>query len=167
MPTSVAIQHTISHGTFLLFILFICLILPLIIKRHNKKKAKKAENKNYVNHEVPQIPLTVKEDYSRRLTDINRDHSEGKISSKEGYMRLSAVLREFILEYLGVDVTKKTLAEIKRENIPTVANLIEEYYIVEFSPDKEGDFYSSYVKTIKAINDWEEIEKPNDISGNS
>ncbi len=99
-------------------------------------------------------PLTVKEEYFMRLNEMKTQYSEGRLSSKDGYKLLSKFLREFVLEYADIDVTRKTLAEIKRSNLPKVAALIEEYYIAEFSPDNDGNFGDSLNKTIRLINNW-------------
>jgi len=166
MPTTVEIQARMSHGLLPVIILFLLCLSPIIVKKVQKYREKKKEKMNPQPLEPvkEEIPLSVKEEYFRRLNGMKTDYKEGRLSSKDGYKLLRKFLRDFVLEYAGVDVTKKTLAEIKRSNIPKVAKLIEEYYVAEFSPDDEGNFADSLNKTIKIINNWKAVEskKPAD-----
>lgn len=155
MPTTIAIQRTMSYGFLPVFILFLLVVSPLIINFYKKRKLRKQESLNSADEiKINEVPLSVKEIYSNRLTQIKKDYNAGEIDSKEGYKALSIILREFILEYAGIDVTKKTLAEIKRANLPSVAKLIEEYYAAEFAPDQNGDLSDSIMKTKRVIHNW-------------
>lgn len=155
MPTTIAIQRTMSYGFLPVFIMFLLVISPLIINGYKKRKLRKQEELNSTEGiKINEVPLSVKEVYSNRLTQIRNDFDAGEIDSKEGYKALSIILREFILEYAGIDVTKKTLAEIKRANLPSVAKLIEEYYAAEFAPDQNGNLSDSIMKTKRVIHNW-------------
>ena len=46
---------------------------------------------------------------------VQKDHARGLLDDKQAYRRLSALSRQFASEKLGKDVTKHTLAELKRE----------------------------------------------------
>lgn len=73
---------------------------------------------------------------------------------RKGYQLLSRLVRNFVKEYANVDVTTKTLAEIRSMGFPVLTALVEEYYAPEFSLDEEGNVLESIDKTIKAIKSW-------------
>lgn len=155
MPTTVELQGIMRHGLIPLWILFIVLISPLIIKYRKKRQADKPSKAgNKVNPKLKPVPVSVKESYVNKLRSIEREYKTGNKSSKECYQLLSMYIRLFVKEYAGVDVTVKTLAEIRGMNIPKLERLISGYYKYEFSPDAEGDIDKAIDDTIEAVNFW-------------
>lgn len=153
MPTTVALQGTVAYGAIPLWILFFILISPLIKKRINKKKAKKAV-KEAPKPAIKKVPLSVKEKYVVELNRMLEEYETKKRDEKESYQLLSHFLREFFHEYAGIDVTRKTLAEIRGINNPKLERLVEEFYACEFAPDVRGNIKASVERTIKEINNW-------------
>jgi len=155
MPTTVHLQGTVSYGVIVLWILFFILISPLIIRKVNKRKAAKAEKEAKKQPiKIKKIPPSVKERYVGHLNKVLADYKDGKIDNRNGYQLLSFYLRAFFKEYSGVDLTKKTLAEIRQTSTPVLESLIEEYYECEFAPDADGDLEQSVKKTINRINNF-------------
>ena len=152
MPTTISLQGTASYGVLILYILFFILISPLILRFIKKRKAKK--NKAKVTPQVKKIPPTIKERYEKQLLSIIDDYKSEKIDEREGYQLLSKFLREFFKEYAGVDVTTKTLAQIRGINNPRLEKLIEEFYEYEFSPDSNGDIVGAVKRTIQSVKHW-------------
>lgn len=153
MPTSINLQAQFHYGIVPLIILFFILISPLIIKIKKDSKNRKIK---YVDKKtnIVRVEESVKDTYVKRIKKIEKDYDNDEKHSRECFLRLSALIREFVKEYAGIDVTVKTLAEIRGVKIPTLEMLIEEYYGAEFAPDKKGDFISSAEKTIEAIKKW-------------
>lgn len=154
MPTTVNLQGPFFNGALPLFIFFILLIMPLILKRIEKKRKLKEEKKKKMQVNMKPVPLSVKEKYAKRLSDIRDDYTGGRRDSRDCYQLLSFIIREFVNEYIGIDVTKMTLAEIRGVKIKRLEKLIEEYYACEFAPDKEGDIEAAIKNTIRAIEEW-------------
>lgn len=152
MPTTISLQGTASYGVLILYILFFILISPLILRFIKKRKAKK--NKAKVTPQVKKIPPTIKERYEKQLLSIIDDYKSEKIDEREGYQLLSKFLREFFKEYAGVDVTTKTLAQIRGINNSRLEKLIEEFYEYEFSPDSNGDIVGAVKRTIQSVKHW-------------
>ena len=152
MPTTISLQGTASYGVLILYILFFILISPLILRFIKKRKAKKKEAK--VTPQVKKIPPTIKERYEKQLLSIIDDYKSEKIDEREGYQLLSKFLREFFKEYAGVDVTTKTLAQIRGINNSRLEKLIEEFYEYEFSPDSNGDIVGAVKRTIQSVKHW-------------
>lgn len=153
MPTTVELQGAMSHGLIPLWILFFVLISPLIIKYRKRRLEKKAQKANKSTIIKP-VPISVKESYVNKLRSIEREYRTGNRGEKECYQLLSKYIREFVKEYAGVDVTVKTLAEIRGLNIPKLERLISGYYKYEFSKDAVGDIEKAIDDTIEAVNFW-------------
>ncbi|MDO4187348.1 MAG: hypothetical protein Q4D29_00015 [Lachnospiraceae bacterium] len=156
MPTTVNLQGTVSYGLIPIWILFIILISPLLKRIYEKKRRKKEEKKAMATAmpKVKKVPPSVKERYIEQLDGILLDYKEGKRDKRDSYQLLSFFLREFFNEYTGIDVTRKTLAEIRGVANPVLISLIEEFYACEFAPDADGDIEKSITNTIKKIKQW-------------
>lgn len=158
MPTSISLQGNFIYGITPLIILGLIVFSPLILKIRNKrieKRKRKEEAKTSVNQNVYKpVPLSVKQAYVKKLKKIENDYKKSNIDSRNGYQLLSAIIRQFVLEYKGIDVSTKTLAEIKRMDIPDLEKLMEEYYEPEFSQDSKRHLEYSVEKTIEAIEKW-------------
>lgn len=154
MPTTVNLQGTVAYGAIPLWILFLILISPVlkrIFLKHRRKK-KSGLSSNSAEPVMKKIPKSVKEKYTIRLKEMLADYKGGKRSERESYQLLSYFLREFFNEYSGVDVTRKTLAEIRGVGNPILESLIEEFYACEFAPDAKGDIERAIKNTIDKIN---------------
>lgn len=154
MHTTIRLQHNFSFGLFPVFIFGILLLVPLIIYLINKSKSKSGNNVRVaepVNQPVPNIPMDIKERYINSVMLLKRDYAENVISKRDGYQRLSLILREYISELTDIDITKKTLAEIRGLNLGPIENLIEEFYYFEFSTEQGGNLDSAINSTIEAI----------------
>jgi len=154
VPTTVTLQNTMSYGLIPLWILFLMLISPLLIKLKNKKKKKTEVKQEKKKTELKPVPRPVKESYVNELHRLFNDYSKGRRDSRDCYQLLSVYIREFVNEYAGVDVTNKTLAEIRGVKIPKLEKLIEEYYACEFAPDVTGNIENAILRTIQTIKEW-------------
>lgn len=158
MPSSVSLQGNFIYGITPLLILGLILLSPVFLKirknRIEKKKAAENIKKTANSNEYKPVPLSVKQVYVRKLKKIDDEFRTGKISSRDGYQLLSAIIRDFLIEYKGIDVSTKTLAEIRGMNIPRLERLLEEYYEPEFSKESTRHLEYSVERTIEAIEEW-------------
>ena len=158
MPTTIQLQGKIAYGLLPLWILFFILISPLIIKVINKRRLKKkAKNATQVvENTEPVIPVSVsiRDSYVNKLETLRNEYKTGKRSDRDSFLLLSFYIRDFVLELTGIDITKKTLAEIRAHDLPEIIELIETYYAYEFAPDKTGDVDDAIDKTIQVIKTW-------------
>lgn len=153
MPTLIQIQGTISYGTLPLVVLFLLLVISMIIYK-KKKKQKSAEADKSLEPTKKNIPPSVKRRYVNQLSNLLIEYKGGKRDKRDSYQLLSHFLREFFYEYAGVDVTRKTLAEIRGIHNLRLEQLIEEYYACEFSEEVNGDIEKAVRNTINAIENW-------------
>lgn len=159
MPTTVSLQGNFIYGITPLLILGLFLISPLILKIMRKRQAKRKNAlekamKSVNTSEYKPVPLSVKQTYVRKLKQIDKDYKSNVIDSRNGYQLLSALIRQFLLEYKGIDVSTKTLAEIRKLGIKDLERLMEEYYEPEFSEESTRHLEYSIEKTIEAIEEW-------------
>lgn len=156
MHTTIHLQHNFSYGFLPVIISFIAVIIPIIIFISSKKKnnnVKKEEKTNIPQNSIPAVP-DIKDRYIKKALEIEKDFNTGNTDVREGYQRLSMLIREFSSEYSGVDITKKTLAEIRAMSKYQVERLLEDYYENEFSKDPKGNLQKSIEKTIEVIKIW-------------
>jgi hypothetical protein len=66
------------------------------------------------------------------------DYNAKKITKRDGYQRLSIIIRGFVQETTGINVENYTLYEIKGLGIEKLNKLIEEYYVPEFAEDNRA-----------------------------
>lgn len=159
MPTTVELQPDFFSGGFLLVLFALVLAAPIIYKIHQKNKARR-ELKRQQKLEAASklrmkaVPKTMQERYESELKTLSKNIKKGTMEPRKGYQLLSRLVRNFVKEYANVDVTTKTLAEIRSMGFPVLTALVEEYYAPEFSLDEEGNVLESIDKTIKAIKSW-------------
>ena len=155
MPTTISIQGSISYGLIPVWILGILLVLPFILNRIKRKKKSKAPVETVTKKpEVIEVPYSVKGDYVNQLEGILSDYRQGNRDSKDCYQLLSIKIRHFLKDYAGLDITTKTLAEIRGMHLTKIESMIEEIYDCEFAPDKNGDVEKAVMKTIENIKNW-------------
>lgn len=156
MHTTIHLQHSFSFGLLPVFLAFIAIVVLVVLFIASKSKEKRKDIKPAV--AVPAAPVNttpnIKDKYIQKVIEVDKDFSINNIDVREGYQRLSMLIREFSTEFSGVDITKKTLAEIRAMNKYQVERLLEDYYENEFSKDPQGNLKKSVEKTIEVIKTW-------------
>lgn len=155
MPTEIHLQNPIAYGILPLVILFIILVSPAFIKQWKQKRAEAGQKgERGQTPKVKKVPLSAKQRYVNRIQRIESDYANGARTERECYIILSSEIREFVKEYAGIDVTSKTLAEIRGMKLKKLEALIEEYYVCEFSTESNGNVSDSVKRAIKVIEKW-------------
>lgn len=156
MQISVDLQNPFSYSIWLTIIILIVLLsfvyylVLLIIGNINKNK-----QKVIVKPEEPKKSLSqIKKQYLEELDILTNKVTQNEISVRKAYQSLSKIIRNFVFEVTGIEVQKLTLAEIKKINIPSLTELIEEYYPPAFSLLTEGNIKNSLNKTGEVIKRW-------------
>ena len=124
--------------------------LGLLIWVFREKKAKQE-----IHHTIPNTPLDInmiKKKYLMRLEDLS--HRVNKDAPRTNYQELSLLMRSFVAEVTGINVTKYTLKEIDRKKFPILYDMIEEFYSPEFSREGFGDPVIAIEKVRKGIEVW-------------
>ncbi|MGN0401479.1 MAG: hypothetical protein ACI4HQ_04360 [Acetatifactor sp.] len=158
MQITVGLQENYSY-TFLPLIVCIVAVVAvfavLLMVTHKKqeKKIPKASQKAWsalTDSEKNRLRMK----YFRILDELHGKVCSGQISLRHCYQKLSISVREFVSEMTGVKVSRCTLNDIRRMNMPVLAGLMEEFYTVEFAKVSVGDAEAAIAKTKRVIETW-------------
>lgn len=158
MDTTVSLQPDFANKGGMVWLLGLFLLVTFIywLSKIQKKKPAKTK-KQKVNSAKPSNamnPIQIK--YINMIKRLQIDSGEVGFSVKQGYQELSQIYRNFIEEYTGLEVTNKTLSELKEMGKPVIADIIEIYYAPEFDNRTYGkeDFIDAIDRTSEAIRQW-------------
>lgn len=132
----------------IILILFILINIPLIMYIIKKGKKQNVFVPSYISF------TSVKNRYLQQIDKLQNNFINNKISKRKAYQELSSIIRHFVFEVTGIKVHTKTLEEIKSLNIPYLKELIEEFYLPEFSLLTGKDIKKSIEKTRKVVELW-------------
>ena len=160
MSTSVSLQEPFSYSLTLLLILAGMAILPLIVmllvkllmwgKAIKPKKEVKVEEKK-----EPVDKEKVRSRYLNVIDELERDYKNQKIDDRAAYLGLSEAVRNFVHEYTGHNTQNLTLNEIGELGMPSLYNLIKDFYRPEFAQDPgETDVNQSFEISRKVVRTW-------------
>ena len=90
----------------------------------------------------------------KEKTNITKRLDNNNISIREAYQKLSSTIRYFVYEVTNIKVQNYTLQDIKKLDMPILYELVEEYYVPEFSEKSIGNIKLSIEKTRKVIEKW-------------
>jgi hypothetical protein len=99
----------------------------------------------------------MKQDYMGRVGSLLNAYNAGTLSKRDGYQRLSAIIRSFIHEVTGINVEAFTVKEVRAMGIRKLDILMEEYYVPEFAEDEKAldkDFAASCNVAMGVIKSW-------------
>lgn len=99
-------------------------------------------------------PEKIRNRYLYKIDEINVLLRNNRIDAREGYRRLSELVRVFAYEVTGVKVQNFTLNEIRGMGISNLTELISDFYEPEFAKKTEADVIAGLAKTRKVIEEW-------------
>ena len=138
-------EKIIKYLVLVLVILTIIIILVFLYKKYHQqimnfltKKGKK-HNQAY---------------YLQKLSGIKTKYENGKISNRKLCILMSSLVRHFVYDKTDILVQNYSLEEIKKLNMPDLANLIEKIYNPEFSKYSNNDLSYLIKETEEVIRQW-------------
>jgi hypothetical protein len=155
MEIDVKLQKPFSYAFWPIIavaIIMVLLIIGFIVYKIMKKSMRKKPS--VVQEYKAKDPHHTKLKYLKELNSILADLNAEILNARIAYQRTSLCIRKFTYEMTGVKVQNYTLDEIKLLQLPTLENLVNEYYVPEFSKDTAGDVIASIEKTRRAIEEW-------------
>jgi len=102
----------------------------------------------------PQSIMALKDKHIRALNQIEKRHSDGKISDRQAFQAVSRVVRDFVYAATGIKVQNYTLMEIHKAGLPLLYELISQCYIPEFAADSEANINEVINKARTVISQW-------------
>lgn len=159
MPTSVQLQSNMISCLPVIVLLALILLLPIaywLVKRILLSfKSRPKQPEIILPPPVPRkMPQEIKAEYLNRLYGIQRSYELQEITSKQTYLMLSMLVREFVKKYTGIEATTKTLSELAQMNMPQLYELVIQLYEPEFSLLAEADVRKLILQTKRVIEIW-------------
>jgi len=158
MQTSINLQEPFTYSIIPLMI-GICLVIAMtcyliyLKKIKEKLKIEEVKVKEISEENIKNIPI-IKNKYLNQLNTIEYKYTNQMIDLRKAYQLISEQVRLFVFEVTDITAQNYSLAEIKKINIPSIYELIKEYYEPEFASKTIGDFSSSINKARRVINEW-------------
>jgi len=158
MQTSINLQEPFTYSIIPLMI-GICLVIAMtcyliyLKKIKEKLKIEEVKVKEIPEKNIKNIPI-IKNKYLNQLNTIEYKYTNQMIDLRKAYQLISEQVRLFVFEVTDITAQNYSLAEIKKINIPSIYELIKEYYEPEFASKTIGDFSSSINKARRVINEW-------------
>ena len=141
--------------SFLPIIIFIIVLLGLIIifklYKPHKAKEKVVLKPNTLSHNDT---FNIKKKYLLQLDNLVKEVNDNSINVRKAYQKLSKLIRNYIFETTGIKVQNYTLSEIEKVNMPSLYELVKEFYNPEFSISSSGNILESISKTRVVIEKW-------------
>lgn len=153
-PFSYSLLPVIITGMIVAAFIIFIIVRKIIIIRKNAKIHKKMVIEDRRRELTEEEILQIKKEYISQLIKIQEGYDNGQLAMRDTYQRISASIREFVFKVTDIEVHNYTLTDIKRLNMPVLAELVEEYYRPEFERESLGDVKNSIEKTKRAIERW-------------
>jgi len=165
METTVTLRPPFEYSLWvflagiIIFVFFLAVFiwtLQKITKREKKQSDPESvkENKFSINSGYRYI---IQQKYIAQIRMLNNDYKNDKISQREGFQRLSLLIRGFIHDVTGINVETATLHDVKKLGIRHLDVLMEEYYVPEFAEDGRAiakEFSESCETAVGVIKTW-------------
>ena len=150
MQIQTELKPMFSYSFLWIIVISIVIIIFLFLKWFmNKKKIKKT----VIIPSHKDLTL-IKKNYLEELDKLFNSLNSKKISNRSAYHHLSSLIRNFIYEVTNIKVQNYTLNEIKNLNMPSLYELVSEFYDPEFAKISKGNIASSIAKTRMVIEKW-------------
>lgn len=164
MVTSVKLQTPFEYSwivtlaTIILGIIAVVILVYVVKKLIDLREKAVAKRPRYHKvHLTPENLAKMKKDYIGRVSVLLNGYLSGSLSKRDGYQRLSGIIRSFVHEVTGINVESFTVKEVKALGIRKLDELMEEYYVPEFAEDEKAenkDFAASCRVAMGVINSW-------------
>ncbi|WP_026667255.1 MULTISPECIES: hypothetical protein [Butyrivibrio] len=143
METTVTLRPPFEYSIWVLLVgivifaaflfVFVWVLLRILgIERNQSDPSAKKENRFSISSGYQYI---MKQKYIAQIQMLKNDYKNGKVSQREGFQRLSLLIRGFIHDVTGINVETATIRDVKKLGIKHLDKLMEEYYVPEFAED--------------------------------
>lgn len=154
MQVETELRDMFSYSFVPLIVIAVLLVITIILL----KVYKPIKRKEKIIEKVVVLPrkdmIAIKNRYLEEIDKLLIDVKNGEIKNRKAYQQLSKLVRNYIFEATNIKVQNYTLSEIEKCNMPSLYELVKEYYDPEFSLDSTGDVLESIIKTRGVIEKW-------------
>ncbi|MCU1572124.1 MAG: hypothetical protein JWO93_206 [Micrococcaceae bacterium] len=89
-------------------------------------------------YQAPPTPLSVRDRYLAVIDAVMARYDAGQLTGRQAHQELSLAVRSFVHELTGVTTHRMTLAELRRAQLPALAEAVEQFYPAEFAVPAAG-----------------------------
>ena len=165
METTVTLRPPFEYSLWVLLVgivifaaflfVFIWVLLRILgIERNQSNPSAKKDNRFSISSGYQYI---MKQKYIAQIQMLKNDYNNGKVSQREGFQRLSLLIRGFIHDVTGINVETATMRDVKKLGIKHLDTLMEEYYVPEFAEDGRAiakELSASCATAVGVIKTW-------------
>jgi len=90
----------------------------------------------------------------QRIRIVEQALGAGELTVRDAHLELSTILRDFAWLRTGVDARTMTLDELRASELGRIAELIEDFYPVAFSPDPSRSVDDAITNVKATVRSW-------------
>ena len=125
---------------------FVTLFRLRLKKRVKKYKAPKPAKKPPIEY--------VRNQTIKQIDKCKYDLAHGRTDIRESYQNMSTIMRTFVSEITGKDVTSHTLSELQASGDQRLTDLIAKWYAPEFAMKTKADFMGDAEHAKNVVMRW-------------
>ena len=139
METTVTLRPPFEYSLWVLLVgivifaaflfVFIWVLLRILgIERNQSDPSAKKDNRFSISSGYQYI---MKQKYIAQIQMLKNDYNNGKVSQREGFQRLSLLIRGFIHDVTGINVETATIRDVKKLGIKHLDMFLLKFILVE------------------------------------
>lgn len=137
----------LGGAVFIVSVVFFVMLFRFRLRKRVKKyKAPKPAKKPPIEY-VRNMAL-------KQIDKCIYDLSHGRADIRESYQNMSTIMRNFVSEITGKDVTSQTLSELQVSGDQRLTDLIRKWYAPEFAMKTKADFMGDAEHAKNVVKRW-------------
>ncbi len=150
MQVATELSNMFSYSFLLIIIVILALICCVFVKLKDKSVAPQINEPDISKKDIKEIINA----YLIKIDNLVKYIQKEEISNRDAYQKLSLLVRHFVFEVTNIKVQNYSLREIEKLNMPSLYELIKEFYHPEFAVLSQGEILKSIAKTKGVIASW-------------
>ena len=122
-----------------------------LFKFRIRKKVRKVKPAKPARKPAPEY---IRNSTLKKIDKCIYDLSHGRADVRESYQNMSTIMRAFVTDMSGKDVTTHTLTDLKASGDKVLSELIEKWYAPEFAMKTKADFMGDANEAKHVVKRW-------------
>ena len=122
-----------------------------LFKFRIRRKVKKVKPAKPARKPAPEY---IRSSTIKKIDKCIYDLSHGRADVRESYQNMSTIMRTFVTDMSGKDVTTHTLTDLKASGDKVLSELIEKWYAPEFAMKTKADFMGDANEAKHVVKRW-------------
>lgn len=154
MQVETELRDMFSYSFIPLIVIALLIVITIILLKVYRPRKRKENITSKVVIPPKKDMIKVKNKYLEEVDKLLDGVNSGEIKNRKAYQLLSKIVRNYIFEATNIKVQNYTLSEIEKVNIPSLYELVKEYYDPEFCKESLGNIIDSIKRTRGVIEKW-------------